>query len=266
MPSYPLHTGSIIEYPGHGILAPDIITEQLAVEAAVALNKKDTELPPRLLELGIATATFSRCFLDLASVQIDVKGIDINPIATETAKRNLEGHERLGNLELVTGNWHDPDTFSGRPFNCVYFNPPYLKPGSKLRPDFEQSPDEAVFSDNPDAEYKNMLPIIMRNLAIGGIAIVRYPGDGSLTFAGDDAKIDHNPWVSSGEADRVMERLIERGKWQAANLPPDTRSFMWRGFLLGRRVNAEIFTRIGDGIQNAPKIIRDMEAYWKAYS
>lgn len=266
MPSYALHTGSTIEYPPLGVLPPDIVTEQLAVEAATTLNEKDTELPPRLLELGIATATFSHCVLDLVGVQIDVKGIDINPVATETAKRNLEGHQRLGNLKLVTGDWHDSDTFSGGPFNCVYFNPPYFRRGSKLRPEYEHSPSEAVFSDDPDTEYKKMLPIIMRNLVIGGIAIVRYPGDGSLTFAGDDAKADHNPWVSFEEIDRTMDRLIERRKWQAANLPPDTRSFMWRGFLLDRRVNAEIFTRIGDGIQNAPKIIRDMEAYWAAYS
>jgi methylase of polypeptide subunit release factors len=263
---YALHTGSTIEYPVHGVLAPDLVTEQLAVEAAAALNEKATELPPRLLELGTATAAFSRCVLDLASVQIDVKGIDTNPVATETAKRNLEGHERLGDLELITGDWHDPSTFSGGLFNCIYFNPPYLRPGSKLRPGFEQSPSEAVFSDDPDAEYRNMLPIIMRNLGIGGIAIVRYPGDGSLTFAGDDAKADHNPWVGFEEIDRTMERLVERGKWQKAHLPSDTRSFMWRGFLPGRRVNAEILTRIGGDIQNAPKIIRDMEAYWEAYS
>jgi hypothetical protein len=38
---------------------------------------------------------------------------------------------------------------------------------------------------------------------------------------------------------------------------------MWRSNIGDRRVNAEIFTRIGDDIRNAPQRIQDLDAYWR---
>jgi hypothetical protein len=266
MPVYQLQTGSLVKYRVGEVLAPDVVTERLALEASTALTERDwPEHPPTLLELGIGSAAFSRFVLDTSGVCIDVTGVDTNDKAIAAAGLNLSGHKKLKNLTLIHGDWHDEAAFGNGPFDCIYFNPPYRTPGHKLRPEFADSPVSAVFSDNPQEQYISLLPRIVENLAIGGIAIVRYPGDGSLTFAGKDAKADHNPWVSLAELDRTLERLINRSARLNAIMPADTRSHMWRSEIAGRRVNAEIFTRIGDDIANAPRRIRDMEASLKTY-
>jgi SAM-dependent methyltransferase len=267
MATYALETGSIITYPKGIVLAPDIVTESLAKEAAATLNERASAgQRPHMLEVGIGAAAFSRYVLDLANVQLDVTGIDNNQEAINTAKANLEGHENLGSLSLAKKDWNSEDTFEAGPFDCVFFNPSYYRWGRKLREEFADSPPEAVYSQDPAATYRALLPRIVWSLAVGGIALVRYPGDGALTFAGDDAKVDHSLWVSFAEIDKTLARLKERTAWLDDVMPSDTKCFMWTDYINGRRVNAEMFTRIGDNIQNAPKLIRDMDAYWAAYN
>lgn len=272
MSGYTLSTGSTISCPEGVVLAPDIVTEELALTAAFQTNvvlMPQWERPPRFLELGVGSGAFSRFVLDIAKVHIDVTGIDSSQAAISVAADNLAGHPNLSSLRLINGDWHDDTAFADGPFDCIYFNPPYLhlphRGGKRLRDEFAHAPHEAVFSDEPDDEYRTLLPRIVTNLAVGGLAIVRYPGDGSLTFAGEDVKEKDNPWMNAEEIDRLAKRLVARYEWQWDNMPPDTRSFMWRTRIDDRRVNAEIFTRIGDDIRNAPKLIQDMEAYWSAY-
>lgn len=266
MPFYELATGSTIEYPDGLVHPPDIVTERLAGLAALTLREiAKSKARLSTLELGIASGAFSRFVLDLAEVDMDLTGIDIAPAAVETARANLEGRPGLHSLHLIEGDWNSDATFKSGPFDCIYFNPPYLRRGSTLRPEFREAPNDTIFADDPMTQYESMLPRIVESLAIGGIAIVRYPGDGSATFAGEDSKQDHDPWINLEEAGRTMERIILRAAWFREVMPADTRSFMFRSHIAGRRINAEIFTRIGDHIANAPEPIRDIEAYWKAY-
>ena len=266
MSLYVLSTGSTIEYDDSLVLAPDAVTEQIAEQAVLALKEKTyAEKPPHILELGIGTGAFCKYILDCSGVVLDVTGVDNDPNALQTAFKNLYGHERLGNLCLVDTDWNSDAALESQPYDCIYFNPPYLPVGANLRPAFADAPPSAVYSQDPYDSFATLLPKLVKSLNVGGIALIRYPGNGALTFAGDDAKSDHNPWVSLDVLDRTFNRLIDRSEWLRSVMPADTRSFMWRSWVNDRRINAEIFTRIGESIDNAPKIIRDMDAYWSAY-
>jgi methylase of polypeptide subunit release factors len=264
MSVYKLNTGSEIHYDKSKVLAPDVVTEELAFQATkVILEKKYIEIP-KLLELGIGTGAFSRFVLDNVGIQVDITGIDIDPNAIETARTNLENHPHLSNLKLSNADW-STKIFDDERFDIVYFNPPYLKEGTLLRSEFIDAPENTVFSSDAKGTYAALLPRIIHSLNVGGIALIRYPGDGSLTYAGSDAKTNHDPWVSFEEVERTMQRLRKRSKWLKEVMPSDTRVFSWRSSIGDRRINADMFTRIGNDIKNAPKLIRDIDDYWEAY-
>ncbi len=263
MSTYKLITRSEIHFDETKVLAPDPVTEELAVEAARMLIGRVWAGPTSILELGVGTGAFSRIALDLARTRTDITAIDIDPDAIETAQNNIEGHRKLGQLALIQDDWAN-FAFDEDSYDIIYFNPPYLPTGAVLRDEFKTAPEAAVYADGAQDIYLELLPKIVRSLRIGGAALIRYPGDGSLTYAGSDATRDHSPWMTFEQLDRVGERLVRRGEWLRQNLPDDTRSYMWRSAVAGRRVNAEIFARIGDSILNAPLLIQQQEAYWTA--
>ncbi len=266
MSTYILETGTKIEFDDRLVLSPDIVTECLAKDMVELLNEKHHECPIDLIELGIGTGAFSRRVLDSIDQTTNICGLDIDQNAIDTVRKNLASHSKLGRLALIKADYTKYELVTST-FDAIYFNPPYLKPGTQLHDDFKNAPEPSVYAENIKSTYELLLPRIAISLKLGGIAIIRYPGDGSATYAGEDAKASNaSPFVSSEEINRCAERLFNMNDWFSEHMPPGIQSYMIRNYVNDRRVNSELICKVGSNINNSPKSMQDMDEYWQAMS
>lgn len=127
-------------YTKEGVLIPRPETE-LLVEHAIAhlntLNKKNK----RILEIGVGSGIIS-IMLALMVENVEIVGVDINPMALQLAKENAIKHNVLDKINLIQS-----DLFENIPgdFDMVISNPPYIANEYILPQNVKYEPSNALF-------------------------------------------------------------------------------------------------------------------------
>ncbi|MDR1197056.1 MAG: methyltransferase [Candidatus Nomurabacteria bacterium] len=200
--------GEPVLYDSEKVLKPDIVTVFLAQHAAqlyfgMYLGGCSRE-QARVLEIGIGSGAFSVAFAKAtrnlvgSECEIVINGTDISNDALEIADKNLSlarGRGLIDGFDLKQTDYL-ADASDDSIYDVIYFNPPYLKPGTKLRDEFVGSPEVSVYTESPCQHYQVILPYIANHLSVGpfpdgGYGIARLPGDGGLSLR-NDFLIDNN--------------------------------------------------------------------------
>jgi len=147
------------------VLIPRLETEQL-VEIILG---EHTEKNYRVLDLG----TGSGCIpiaLKMERPSWEVYGVDISKEALDIARKNAVQNEV--EVTFKEGDILSPDSISfQKAFDLIISNPPYVKPDEKklLEPQVrEYEPAQALFADDLEQMYGNIIRIAEENLAQQG--------------------------------------------------------------------------------------------------
>lgn len=130
---------------GTGVLIPRPETETLV---DVCLERISRDAPREILEVGFG----SGCIAITVAKQrplCSVIATDISSVAMEIASRNVAKHGVSGQVTLVEGDILEPLKNSGRKFDGLVSNPPYIRDDerSQLQPEVaEHEPAEALFA------------------------------------------------------------------------------------------------------------------------
>lgn len=250
MAAYELQTGSVLRYETGDVLPPDIVTEHFANLAVESIRERRTRPPHQVLELGVGTGAFLRSVSDQCGEELPLHlvGVDVDSRAIETARNNLNAKPENHTLSLLKADW-STDLFKPGSFDCIYGNPPYLENGTPLLPEFQGSPEVSVYTGDIEETYKAMTRHMVPLLKIGGIALVRLPGDGMLTSP--------NIYSTTNFMSRYQEWIYEE--------LGDCRLHIWQSLVANRRISGAIVARIGSDIKNAPLQIQNQEEYWSFY-
>ena len=113
---------------------------ELLVEKALALIPRES--PCRVLDLGTGSGAVA---LSIAQERrhSSVVATDNSSAALAVAQRNVNRHG-LANVELLEGDWTDP--VSGRLFDVIVSNPPYVCAGDPVLLSLAQEPASALVS------------------------------------------------------------------------------------------------------------------------
>lgn len=151
------------------VLIPRLETEQL-VEIILDRHADEKNKAFSVLDIG----TGSGCIpiaLKMERPAWQLSGIDISPEALEIARSNAEQNEV--DVTFLKGDILKPETISfDTSWDIIVSNPPYITPGEKgaLEPQVRTyEPHQALFTDDMDRMYGNILHFAEKNLAPEGI-------------------------------------------------------------------------------------------------
>lgn len=167
---------------GPGALIPRPDSETL-IEAAV--DHFGTEGPKRILDLGTGPGTLLLAALaewpDASGV-----GIDASEEALGYARGNAAALGFAERVEFRRGDWGEG---VAETFDLILCNPPYIADTEALMPDVaDHEPAAALFAgDDGLADYRRIIPDLLRLLAPGGVAILEI-GATQLTSVGSLAE------------------------------------------------------------------------------
>lgn len=130
-----------IFYTKEGVLIPRPETELLAEHAITCLNKLPKK-PKRVLEIGVGSGVIS-IMLALLVENIEIVGIDINPIALQLAKENALKHNVLDKINFIQSDLFDNVVGD---FDMVISNPPYIANEYILPHNVKYEPHNALFA------------------------------------------------------------------------------------------------------------------------
>jgi release factor glutamine methyltransferase len=111
-------------------LIPRRDTEELVRIALSTIRSRPGPGPLRLLELGTGSGCVA-ITLVLELPGVSVVATDISAASLAVARRNIRRHGGADRVELAQGDWFEPLTriASGRPFDGIVSNPPYIPTG-----------------------------------------------------------------------------------------------------------------------------------------
>lgn len=149
------------------VLIPRLETEQL-VEIILDDYQEDNEI--NILDIG----TGSGCIpiaLKMERPSWQISGIDISEEALEVAQNNAEQNDV--EVSFKRGDILSPETIEiAAPLDIIVSNPPYIKPEEKeaLEPQVrEYEPHVALFFDDIETMYKNIIHYASQHLAAEGV-------------------------------------------------------------------------------------------------
>jgi len=127
-------------YTNEGVLIPRPETELLVEHAITCLNTLKKK-PKRVLEIGVGSGVIS-IMLALLVENIEIVGVDINPIALQLAKKNAAKHNVLDKINFIQS-----DLFENivEDFDMVISNPPYIANNYVLPQNVKYEPSNALF-------------------------------------------------------------------------------------------------------------------------
>ncbi|SHE81121.1 [protein release factor]-glutamine N5-methyltransferase [Fodinibius roseus] len=150
------------------VLIPRLETEQLV---EIILNRHDEAEDHSLSVLDIGTG--SGCIpiaLKMERPAWQLSAVDISVKALETARSNAKQNEV--HVSFSEGDIMDPKTIApGNSWDIIVSNPPYITPEEKkaLEPQVRTyEPHRALFTDDMDKMYGNILRFAEKNLSPGG--------------------------------------------------------------------------------------------------
>lgn len=144
-----------------------------------------SERQKRILDLGCGVGTILVGAVAVsADLPVEITGIDTSSSVLDTAEYNLVTAESVSESKhpsrqlshyLFEQSWDDDEFWqTAGEFDVICFNPPYLKEGELIRESgYENVPREQLFSLDPAAAYRSVLPQALNHLAEGGSLIVR---------------------------------------------------------------------------------------------
>ncbi len=130
-----------IFYTKKGVLIPRPETELLVEHAITCLNNLPKK-PKRVLEIGVGSGVIS-IMLALLVENIEIVGIDINPIALQLAKENALKHNVLDKINFIQSDLFDNVVGD---FDMVISNPPYIANEYILPHNVKYEPHNALFA------------------------------------------------------------------------------------------------------------------------
>ncbi|MFA7570421.1 MAG: peptide chain release factor N(5)-glutamine methyltransferase [Sulfurimonadaceae bacterium] len=130
-----------IFYTKEGVLIPRPETELLVEHAITCLNNLPKK-PKRVLEIGVGSGVIS-IMLALLVENIEIVGIDINPIALQLAKENALKHNVLDKINFIQSDLFDNVVGD---FDMVISNPPYIANEYILPHNVKYEPHNALFA------------------------------------------------------------------------------------------------------------------------
>gem|GEM_PF-1772 len=153
-----------------GVLIPREDTLVL-VEQALARLAPDTEA--RLLELGSGSGAVIAA---VASARPGARGVavDIDPLAVELTRENLELHGLAERVQAVRGSWLEPVGGQGK-FHMILSNPPYISTAEMagLPESVKKEPAGALWGGEDGLDsYRQILPAAFEALADNGWCLV----------------------------------------------------------------------------------------------
>lgn len=155
---------------GPGVLIPRPETETLLEQAQHFLPDRSESL--EVLDLGTGSGAILIAFLK-DYPQARGVGIDRSSKALGWARRNGEVLGVAGRVEWVEGDWK---AATGRTYDLIFANPPYLTLGERsgLAPEVGgHEPPEALFAGPEGLEsYRALAPVLAAVLAPQGLAIL----------------------------------------------------------------------------------------------
>jgi release factor glutamine methyltransferase len=116
---------------------------------------------PRILEIGIGPGTLSLALsrtLQNLQKSPQLIGIDINPIAIETARFNAQLNSLDHNFTILQGDLftpllHNPtDLNLNSPYDLIIFNPPYLPGEEEIISDDNRQPIDAAWDGGREGD------------------------------------------------------------------------------------------------------------------
>ena len=175
------------------VLIPRPETEQLVAEAETHL--KTLKRPGLMWDI----CTGSGCVAIATAVQVNdlhVLATDICPQAVALAQANVEAHNLTSRLRCGVADLANiPDDCSdltGRKFDVITANPPYVADGDTIAESVEHEPHAALYagSDGLDC-IRKLLPQVPPLLQTGGIFVMEFGRSQQDPIAALIAKIDH---------------------------------------------------------------------------
>jgi len=149
------------------VLIPRIETEQLV---EIILDEHSTDTDKSVLDLG----TGSGCIpiaLKMERPNWQVSGIDISREALTVARENAMQNEV--EVSFSEGDILSPETIPfDQPLDVIVSNPPYVKPDEKALLESqvkEYEPHQALFCDDLDEMYRNIITIAQQHLSDTGM-------------------------------------------------------------------------------------------------
>jgi release factor glutamine methyltransferase len=157
------------------------------VDPSVLIPRPETELlvertlaaapaGARVLELGTGSGAVA---VALAHERQDlaVVATDVSEKALEVAAENARRHGCEGRIEFLVGSWWEPVT--GRRFDVVVSNPPYVRAGEALPREVQAEPALALFAPEgePLGSYRAILAGVPGGLSEAGALLVEAGAD-----------------------------------------------------------------------------------------
>jgi release factor glutamine methyltransferase len=124
---------------GPGVLVPRPETELLVETALEALVDRPAA---QILDLGVGSGAIAIA-LAVEMPAARITAVDASAAALDVARRNAAG-AGAGNVEFLQGDWFGPVT--GRHFDLIVSNPPYLAGNDPHLPALAQEPARALVS------------------------------------------------------------------------------------------------------------------------
>lgn len=180
------------------------------------------------LELGEGCGPFLSIFTRNInnSTQLYLKSVDTSQSSTSYAEYNISKALSFHNnpndsMDVKCEDWNVTLNKSDQ-YDVIYFNPPYLPYGEKVRDEMSGAPEEAIYTpDGKDGlvHYKNVAPKLKAVITPGGIIIVRTPNDDNRfmqirgivddVFGGSESRfIVHNVRINSELGERNGRGLL----------------------------------------------------------
>lgn len=190
-------------FVGPGVLVPRADTETV-IEAALSLDP-----PKTILDIGTGSGCLA-ITLALEWPDAAVTAVDISPEALAYASRTTES---LGaEVEFLESDMMS--AVSGRQFDLIVSNPPYVAPGDELQREVQLfEPDVALYGGSDGyAPYHTLARVASRHLNPGGSLVIEF-GDGM------DMRIKDIFEESGWHVKHVYNDLSDRPRAMVLQLP-----------------------------------------------
>ena len=227
--------GLSVMYEAESTLRPDIVTDGLALHAALSIDYEANDRV-RIYELGMGSAPFLSLLARRIPehVSVELLGVDISEEAIKIAEINLASTlETRGNKDdnftIVPKSWTDIGLMLDG-FEIGYFNPPYLPAGEEVRVEWRSAPSISMYVEGSDDgldHYRWLIPRKARLISPGGSLYIRTPRDfkkfvelKNLSIASIGEKAVQALFVQSEDEKREGRALLLRDDTQRTRKDP----------------------------------------------